>query len=53
MVLINEIDSVIENIRNGIKYDYEEKFNYDLIPNSTSDSMKILLKKRRYHSVCK
>lgn len=45
MVLISEIDDVIENIRNGIKYDDEAEFNYNLILNSTSDSLKKLLKK--------
>jgi len=41
----NEIDDFVEHIRNGFKYNNEEEFNYDLIINSTSDSLKKLLKK--------
>lgn len=45
MVSDNEIVDLADHIRNGFKYDDEDKFNYDLIINSTQNSFKILTKK--------
>lgn len=42
----NEIDDFIEELRNGFKYKDEGKFNYELILNSTSDSIKKLREKQ-------